>query len=249
MGCANGGKPEPKKKKPVKKVTPKKAVGRKKPTTRETAPLRRAFPAPASAPNLSKNDQPAEREIINELSEKHVYFCKRLVLNGGNASKASRESGFNEWYGCTQLAKHQLIIKEVERYRASRAKKFEVSSDRIIAELVKIAFGSLSDFLIIAKDGTPVIDCSEAGLEEIAALAEITQDTYTERTGRGEDAIEEPVKKTRIKMHSKVQALDLLSRIFKMYGIDDGGSDKQTPEEKAQRIRAALLRIMQVDGA
>lgn len=242
MGRANGETPEPK----------KKTVAKKKATKKKAAPKRTLKPAPAPVtahPEISNNagqinDQSTEQEIISKLTDKHIYFCKRLVLNGGNASKASRESGFSAWYGVNQLAHHPLIIAEVERYRASRARKFDVSADRIIAELARIAFGSLADFLIIAKDGTPVIDCSESGLDEIAALAEITQDTYAERNG--EDF--ETVKKTKIKMHSKVQALEQLARIFKMFG-EDMGNDKQTPEEKAGRIREALRKMVLADGA
>jgi phage terminase small subunit len=178
------------------------------------------------------------------LTDKHMFFCKRYVLNGGNASKASRESGFDQWYGVNTLIKESRIQEEIQRYRAERAKKFEVTADRIIAELTRVAFGTLGDFLKIMPDGTPVIDCQEIGEEEMAALSEVTQDVYYERTGVGEEDVE-PVKKTKIKLHNKVQALDQLARIFNLYK-EFGNSD--SPEEKAAKIRAMVKAMNEVDS-
>ncbi len=181
-----------------------------------------------------------------ELTDKHMYFCKRYVLNGGVASKAAKESGFSEWYCQTVLLKNNLVKEQIDQYRAERAKKFEVNADRVIQELVRVAFGSLGDFIRLQPDGTPIIDCSEVGADEMAALSEITQDIYYERTSSDPEDDAEPVKKTKIKLHSKVQALEQLGRIFKLFG--DGDSDKDTPEQKAARVRAALLAMKEKEG-
>jgi hypothetical protein len=181
----------------------------------------------------------------NGLSDKHMLFCKRYVLNGGNASKASRESGFDEWYGGTTLIKHPMVIAEVERYRAERAKKFDVNAERIIMELVRVAFGTLGSFIKIQQDGTPIIDCQDIGEEEMASLSEITQDIYYERTGADEEDVE-PVKKTKIKLHNKVQALEQLGRIFRLF--EEGGGVKETPEAMAAKIRKALLAMTKTDN-
>jgi phage terminase small subunit len=186
----------------------------------------------------------AHRFERDGLTDKHMLFCKRYVLNGGNCCKAARESGFTEWYAVNQLIKVDQIQAEIKRYRAERAKKFEVTADRIIAELTRVAFGTLGDFLKLMPDGTPVIDCQDIGEEEMAALSEVTQDIYYERTGAGEEDVE-PVKRTKIKLHNKVQALDQLARIFNLY--KDGGN-ADSPEEKAARIRAALKAMSEVDA-
>lgn len=180
---------------------------------------------------------------LTALTDKHIYFCRRFVLNGGNSAKAARESDFNVAYATNNLMHDPLIKAEIERYRAERAQKFNVTADRIIAELVKVAFSSLGDYVRIAKDGTPIIDCSDVGEEELSALSEIQQDIYYERTGAAEDDAE-PVKKTKIKLHPKLQALEQLGRIFKMFG-DSSITDTDTPEQKAAKLQA-LVRSMKV---
>ncbi len=185
------------------------------------------------------------------LTDKHLYFCKRYVLNGGNACKAGRESGFTEWYASNQLINVSLIRDEIARYRESRKAKFDISADRIIAELAKVAFGTLGDFVDIQKDGTPIINCEDVGQEEMAAVQEITQDVYTEKdwdakTDEGEIPLI-PVKKTKLKLHAKVPALELLARVFKLYG-ESGDTDKDSPEKRALKIQAALKAMREVDG-
>lgn len=206
-----------------------------------TRPRGRVPKDPKRAEQIRANQKP-----LSGLTDKHMYFCKRYVLNGGIAAKAARESGFNEWYATTNLLNDPLIKAEIERYRAERAKKFEVNADRIIAELVRVAFGTLGDFIRLQPDGTPIIDCSEVGADEMAALSEITQDIYYERTSSDPEDEAEPVKKTKIKLHSKVQALEQLGRIFKLFG--DDATDKDTPEQKAARVRAALLAMKEKEG-
>ncbi len=182
---------------------------------------------------------------LKSLTEKQLYFAKRYVLTGENAAKAARESGFSEWYAQLRLVNEPLIIAEVRRMQAERAKKYEVTADRVIGELAKVAFGTLGDFITIQQDGTPLMECHEVGPHEMAAMQEITQDIYMERTGNEDEVT--PVKKTKIKLHSKVQALDQLSKILKLHGAD-GGFDNDTPEIKAKKIQAALRAMREVDG-
>lgn len=254
MRSAKGGE-----KLPPKRSSKKKAAEVKKYIKRTSARSHSDTPPPVGTTKLSsighettkmpvdRGNLPDNATPLRALTEKHIYFAKRYVLNGGNACKAARESGFNEWYGSNLLVNNPLIIKEIDRYRKTRANRFEVNANRVIAELTRVAFGTLGDFLQVQKDGTPVIDCTEIGPDEMAALAEITQDSYSERQATGDGNYESvAVKKTKIKLHSKVAALDQLARIFKLYSEGDGKD--QTPEEKAARIKAALEKMNEVDG-
>lgn len=246
MGRAKGGTPEPKiTKKKTGRPQKVRAIGSGakplKPITNEQ-----------KIPRTSHLEGPGK---LVELSDKHIRFAKRYVLNGDNGAKAARESGFSVWYATHNLLLDPLVLDEIAKYRASRAKKFEVNTERIMAELVKVAFGTLGDFLTLNEDGTPIIDCTEVGASEMAALAEVTQDTYVEKdtaTSSSEEDDEEPifrtVKKTKLKMHNKLQALEQLARIFKMY--EDPSTDKDgTPERMAAKINEALRKMREADGA
>lgn len=220
----------------VKPATKKKAVVGKvggKPTV---------FVAPASLENLENGGRPPLTE--DNLSDKHIHFCRRYAIHG-NGCKASREAGFNEAYYKWAL-NQEVLMSKVFQFRAERSKKFELSADRVIGELVKVAFGSLNDFIDIQRDGTPIIDCSNVGPEEMAALSGIEQDTYFERGGRGEEDEPISVKKTKLKMHDKLKALEMLSRHLKLF--KDEEIDNLTPTEKAAKIRNALAAMMCVDG-
>lgn len=186
------------------------------------------------------------REALDEsnLSEKHMHFCRRYAIHG-NGSKASREAGFNEFY-YKWAVEQPVMMSKIAQFRTERSKKFELSADRVIGELVKVAFGTLNDFIDVQRDGTPIIDCSNVGPEEMAALSGIEQDTYFERGGRGEDDEPIPVKKTKLKMHDKLKALEMLSRHLKLF--KDEEIDNLTPEQKAAKIRNALAAMMKVDG-
>jgi phage terminase small subunit len=211
---------------------------------------RRKQPPPASVskkPRTLKADGTESKfSMLTELSDKHYYFCKRYILNNRNAAKAARDCGFNEWYCQINLLKQPLIQQEIERYSAERMKRFDVTADRIIAEMVKVAFGNVAHFIRLMPDGQPIIDCSEVGEDDLAALSEITQDVYYERTSSDPEEPAEPVKKTKIKFHSKVQALEWLGRAFKI--TDGGDMDGDTPEQKAGKIRRILLAMANQDG-
>jgi hypothetical protein len=234
MGNANGEKPSKPKKKSVKKVAVAQPVVGKQVSENVSTEFN----------NSDETKEP--RVLTKDLSEKHIYFAKRLCLTGFNASKAAREAGFTPWYGVNILAHDPRIKAIAEKMRVERARKFEVTSDRIIAELATCAFSNMGTYLRIAKDGTPIIDCEDVGVEELAALAQIEQEIYTERTG-GKDMDSEdtePVKKTKIKLHNKLDALNQLSKIF-VGGLNENDS----PEKKAAKIQAALKAMREVDQA
>ncbi len=256
MGRANGGKPkEPKK---AKKKIGKKSVGKRKisqPTsTHKSTPPAKPIVIPCV--NVQESIEQAESKKpatgpLQVLTESHMYWCKRYVLTGRNASKTARETGFSEGYSRDFLANDALILQQVERYAKQRAKRFEVNADRITAELVKVAFGTLGDFITVTRDGTPIINCSEIGEEEMAALSEITQDTYSDMVITSSGELDSAaVKKTKIKMHSKLDALRQLTQIFRMVGLDVPDPDKdQSPAARAAQLRQLLRDMINADGA
>lgn len=240
MGRANGGKPTTKAK-----------------TKKKTATVARKI-APASLPDFTPPIDVTPKETQEEkerkggytmtddnLSDSHIHFCRRFAVHS-NGSRASREAGFNEHYYNWGL-KQQPILNRIEQFRKKRRQKFELSADRVIAELVRIAFGNLDDFLEVAKDGTPVIDCGDVGREEMAALQSIEQDVYYEKTVNDDgDTVGIPVKRTKIKLYDKLRALEMLGRNLNLWSPEE--LDNLSSEEKAAKIVAALRAMSKADG-
>jgi len=91
--------------------------------------------------------------------------------------------------------------------------RYAVTEERVRAELAKLAFSTIGDFITVQKDGSAVTDLSGATTEQIAALAEITVDEYQD--GRGDDA--RPVKRIKFKLADKRAALVDLGRHLGMF--------------------------------
>ncbi|KKN00367.1 hypothetical protein LCGC14_1138420, partial [marine sediment metagenome] len=100
--------------------------------------------------------------------------------------------------------------------------KLEISADKVLAELAKMGFSNISDFIRVQKDGSAYVDLSAMTREQAAAIQQITVDEYTE--GRGEAARE--VKRVRIHLADKNRSLELLGKHLKLF--TDPDQDKPT---------------------
>ncbi len=87
--------------------------------------------------------------------------------------------------------------------------KLEVSQETVIAEMARLAFSNMMDFIRITSSGEPMIDLSRLTRDQAAALSETQLDDFTE--GRGEDARD--VRRIKIKLHDKLGALQLALEI------------------------------------
>lgn len=101
-----------------------------------------------------------------------------------------------------------------------RAKRTEVTQDKVLAELSKIAFSSGADFakvvtLNIGKDGRP-----GAQVVELTDTDQLTQDQKAAIS-----SIEETKFGIKVSTYDKVRALELLGRHLGMFDGSGGGKD------------------------
>ena len=102
---------------------------------------------------------------------------------------------------------HPKISARVTELRARVLKRHDITADRVLEELAKIAFADLADFVSIEADGAVTIDFAKAAQHDsLGALSEITQ-----------ESIGGKVIKTKFRFHSKPESLKLLGSYFKMY--------------------------------
>ena len=130
-------------------------------------------------------------------------------------NKAARMAGYSEKYVRKQsylLFQREDVKKEIARRQARIAKRFEVTYDRTITELAKVAYANLGDYMSIDKDTGVILiegkDLNELDYEQLAALGEVTTETHTQ--GKGDDR--ETVTRVKVKLHNKLTALDMLMR-------------------------------------
>lgn len=99
----------------------------------------------------------------------------------------------------------QAYIAEKE---ADLQRRYRLDFDMIVQEIAKIAYSNIADYLEFTEDGGVVFRGKDADYSELAALGEVTVETYVE--GAGEDA--QTVKRVKFKPYNKLSALDLLLR-------------------------------------
>lgn len=153
-----------------------------------------------------------------------------------NKTSALRMAGYGSPHNYIRLFSHPRITEEVERRFRELREKYKVNYDRIIEEVAKIAFSNVLDYgMIDQKTGDILFDFKSADAATLAAIGEVTVETYTE--GRGENARE--VKRVRVKPWNKLTALD---HLMKHTGAskDKGG---EVLADLAGRLTAGLGRL------
>ena len=115
----------------------------------------------------------------------------------------------------------------LERRQAEIAARLDITPESVAAELAKIGFANADDFFEWGSWGVRLKDSAALPAEMMAAVSEASQ-SITKDGGS-----------TRIKMHSKVSALDLLSRILGM----------QKPQEPERDTSPVHLQVTFVSPA
>lgn len=105
-----------------------------------------------------------------------------------------------------RIAELQEQLDAIERQAHERAiEKLAISKESVIAELAKIGFANMLDYVQPAADGSVVVDLSALTRDQAAAISEVTVDTYTD--GKGGDEEKREVKRIRFKLGDKRAAL------------------------------------------
>jgi len=150
------------------------------------------------------------------LNPKQSRFCQEYIIDL-NATQAAIRAGYSPKTAQEQssrLLSKDIIQTEIQKAMCERGKRTEITQDRVIAELAKLGFHNMMDYISIETDGYAYVDLSSLTREQAAAITEITVDEYVE--GKGEDARE--VKKVKIKLTDKKGPLELLGKHLGMFG-------------------------------
>lgn len=144
------------------------------------------------------------------LGAKQRRFVEEYLVDL-DAEAAARRAG----YGPGRAARvGRDLLARAEVARAVRAAMLERAGESgLLAECVRaewaaVAFADMADYLRFGEAGQALLDFARMPPGASRAVAEVTQDEYTE--GRGEAA--RRVRRTRFKLHSKLAALDSLAR-------------------------------------
>jgi phage terminase small subunit len=96
-------------------------------------------------------------------------------------------------------------MEAVKKAKAAQSARLEITADAVVAELAKLGFANMLDFMQPADNGVPRLDFSRLTRDQAAALAEVT----VEETGDG--------RRVRFKLADKRAALVDLGRHFGIF--------------------------------
>ena len=174
------------------------------------------------------------------LTAKQKRFVDEYMVDL-NATQAAIRSGYSaktaRSVGSENLTKPD-IASAIEKRQKRLADKYEVNQERIVAELARIGFSNMQDYMRANSDGDPFLDFSNLTRDQAAALAEVTVEVF--KDGRGEDARD--VRRVKFKLHDKRAALVDLGKHLGMFKerVEHTGKDGGPIETKDVPARDVL---------
>jgi hypothetical protein len=133
-------------------------------------------------------------------------------------------------------------MSEIARKQAPRFQAHEITPDRVLLELARIAFGDPRK--LFNSDGS-MKRIHEIADEDAPMLAHVEIKTYTNRKSRGEkNPGDAPHIVTKIKLWDKNAALDKLGRHLKLFA-DAGPTINLIEGEAAAVARAKMIEELQ----
>jgi len=150
------------------------------------------------------------------LTEKQKIFCREYIVHL-NATRAAIAAGYSEKTAESQgsrLLSNVKVADYIQELMDTRAEKLEITADRVLQEIAKLAFSNMEDYVTFNDDGTASVDLSKLNREQAAAIQEITVDEYVDRS-IDEDG--ERVKKIKFRLSDKGQNLERLGKHLKLF--------------------------------
>lgn len=136
------------------------------------------------------------------LAEKQATFVQEYLIDL-NATQAAIRAGYSPGSAARyaiELLNKTHVAEAIKKAMQERNQRVEISQDRILEELARIAFGDLRDAVTWGKEGVKLKESAELTEDQAAAISEVGE-TVTKEGGS-----------TRIKRHDKVKAIELLMR-------------------------------------
>lgn len=180
------------------------------------------------------------------MTPKHRLFVTEYLVDL-NATQAAIRAGYapgSASHTGSRLLRRPEIAAAIDAGKRARAAKLDISADRILLELARIAFADIRDYATVGPDGLTLTPTTELTAAQTAAIAEVTES----KTSRGGTI--------RFKLHDKLSALNALARHTgmsppeKIALTDANGADRPEaadPLEVARRI-AFILRASDPDA-
>jgi phage terminase small subunit len=141
------------------------------------------------------------------------------LAKGAYITDAHEKAGYSRSdSNASKMAARPDIQARVKEITGKSAELTEISIARVLAELGKIGFSNMDDYVTVGADGLPFVDMSKVDRDQMAAVQEVHVET-TSRVEVNEEGEREaiPVRKVRFKLADKRAALVDLGKHLGMF--------------------------------
>ncbi len=149
------------------------------------------------------------------LTPKQARFVEEYIvdLNGKQAAIRAGYSPKTAEVQASRMLRYAQVQAALKAAMEARSKRTQITADRVVTELAKLAFANLGDYLPEQLEADPYKHLQGLDRGRRAALEEVQVEHFVER--RGEDARQ--VRRIKFKVHDKNSALDSLARHLGMF--------------------------------
>jgi phage terminase small subunit len=182
------------------------------------------------------------------LNAKQQKFVNEYLVDL-NATQAAIRAGYSKKtagkIGSENLSKPE-IARALEKAHEKAAERAGITTDRVLAELAKLGFSNMTDYVQIGRDGQPFTDFSQLTRSQAAAISEVTVEEF--KDGKGETARD--VRRVKFKLADKRSALVDIGKHLGMFKETveltgkDGGPINITDSDRAKALAVFLAKTM-----
>lgn len=147
-----------------------------------------------------------------------------------NATQAAIRAGYSTKSAArigVELLNKTQVREAIAANQAKRAQRLDITADRVVSELAKIAFADPRDLMEWGPGGITLKSSSELTEEQAASVAEVSE--MTTKNGRT----------IRLKKHDKLKALELIGNYIGMF--ERKNTEKEADRESGVLVTPGLL--------
>ena len=187
------------------------------------------------------------------LTEKQARFVAEYLVDL-NATEAAKRAGYSEKtaysIGFENLRKPE-IQEAIQSAMAQREKRTAVTQDRVLQELVRVAFANGTDFarVVVREDPVTVVD-EDGDLKQVVRRIQTVEIVATDRVDPEKRAAIAGIKEGKhgieVSSYDKLRALELLGKHLGMFD-SKANSGPDTPNNLIEQLTRATEEDMDTD--
>jgi phage terminase small subunit len=134
-----------------------------------------------------------------------------------NATRAAIKAGFKPSGAhimANRLLKRPAVKAALDAKIKQLTDKYDCKGERVLSEICKLAFSNLQDYTATNPDGSVTLEWEKLSRDEWAAISQL--ETETRVDGLRADGTPVRTRTTKLKFHSKLDALHTLAKIQRL---------------------------------